>query len=273
MFAEGSKVTEIGAKAFSASALDSIEIPATVTKIGDDCFKNCESLNSVTYKGTTEIANSIFEGCKQLKTNKIRLEAGYDSIIFGGLSVCAVSGKEGELEYTIQRGSNTLVLEGASIPDYEEGKPKPWAKCLQFVTVVEIGEKVTSVGAFSFEKLATLKTLNLPDGLQKIGPNAFRDCVALESISKVPSTITEVGDRAFSGCKALSGFTLPNGVKKVGSFAFDGCSVASSLNIPATVEEIGEGVFRGCASLAQVEIPSGITKVPKSLFDGFKFKT
>ena len=267
-FAPGCKVEEIKAKAFAASALDSIEIPALVTKIGDDCFKNCEQLNSVTYKGTTEISNSIFEGCTQLKPSELHLEAGYASLNFGGLSVCQVSGKVGELEYTVQRGSNTLELEGAPLPDYEQGKPKPWDKCIQFITTVDIREKVTSIGAYSFENVQTLRTVNFPDDLKIIGGNAFTGCTSLESIPKVPSTITEIGDSAFSGCKSLQSFATPAGLKKIGNFVFDGCSSAKTISIPASVSEIGEASFRGCSSLSAMDIPFSVTKITKSLFEG-----
>ena len=267
-FAPGCKVEEIKAKAFATTALDSIEIPALVTKIGNDCFKDCKELNSVTYKGTTEISNSIFEGCAALKPSELHLEAGYVSLNFGGLSVCQVSGKVGEFEYSVVRGSNTLVLEGAPMPDYEQGKPKPWDKCIQFITTVDIKEKVTSIGAYSFEKVQTLKSVNFPDDLKIIGSNAFTGCTSLESIPKVPSTITEIGDSAFSGCKSLQSFATPAGLKKIGNFVFDGCSSAKTISIPASVAEIGEASFRGCSSLSEAEIPFSVTKITKSLFEG-----
>lgn len=44
-------------------------IPSGTTKIGDDTFRNCELLSSVTIPDTvTEIGGSAFNGCKSLET-------------------------------------------------------------------------------------------------------------------------------------------------------------------------------------------------------------
>ena len=59
-----------------------ITIPTSVRSFGRGCFENCASLNSVTYMGSAEPADSIFAGCSSLKTVTVR--DSHESCYFGG---------------------------------------------------------------------------------------------------------------------------------------------------------------------------------------------
>lgn len=64
------EVTVIGSQAFSGcKGLESITIPATITRIGDYAFYNCENLTSVIIPNTvTNIGYDAFAYCKKLKS-------------------------------------------------------------------------------------------------------------------------------------------------------------------------------------------------------------
>ena len=60
-------VTSIGDSAFSGSSLEDIELPDSVTSIGTDAFLNCLSLKSVKLSGgLTSIEDTAFAFCKSL---------------------------------------------------------------------------------------------------------------------------------------------------------------------------------------------------------------
>jgi hypothetical protein len=66
-------VTEIGRGAFfGCSGLTSVEIPVSVTKIGDEAFKNCYNLNIVidNTKNNVKVGKDAFEGCKSMTWKK-----------------------------------------------------------------------------------------------------------------------------------------------------------------------------------------------------------
>lgn len=74
---------------FEGSGLSSVEIPATVTKFGEACFRNCKSLTTVTYLGHAEAPSSVFDGCDALKDVTVPDDYQYDE--FGGYRLKGLS--------------------------------------------------------------------------------------------------------------------------------------------------------------------------------------
>lgn len=101
------------------------------------------------------------------------------------------------------------------------------------------------------------KRIVLPEGLQKIGYAAFKNCAALEEI-KLPTSLEVIENEAFSKCESLREIHLPNMLKRIGSMAFHKCTALTSLEIPSSVDYIGLSVFCGCESLKRVYIPNTI---------------
>lgn len=67
------EVTSIGSWAFAGfSSLTSIEIPSSVTYIGESAFNECENLNVVidNSKENIKVGNDAFLGCKSVKYSK-----------------------------------------------------------------------------------------------------------------------------------------------------------------------------------------------------------
>ena len=65
---KGAMLGAIGENAFSGCiALKSIEIPETVKTIYSNAFSGCSKLENVIFKGTVELRDSVFSGCKQIK--------------------------------------------------------------------------------------------------------------------------------------------------------------------------------------------------------------
>ena len=173
-------VTSIGDDAFKyCSSLESITIPDSVTSIGNKAFYGCESLKSVTIgKSVTSIGFEAFRGCKSLTS--ITIPASVTSIGWSAFSWCT-------------------SLTSITIPD-----------------------NVTSIGNYAFSGCTSLTSITIPASVTSIGGSAFKDCESLASIT-IPASVTSIGEYAFDGCESLKSITIPDSVTKIGKEAFSRC--------------------------------------------------
>ena len=105
----------------------------------------------------------------------------------------------------------------------------------------------------------------IPDGVTRIGEEAFRCCEALASVS-IPKGVTEIGESAFCWCFGLQSVAIPDSVTRIGYGAFEGCMALASISIPEGVTEIGYGAFKCCTALSSVSIPEGVTRIGYGAF-------
>ena len=85
-----------------------------------------------------------------------------------------------------------------------------------------------------------------------IDDSLFEGCRSLKIVD-LPARLSRIGRRAFKGCVSLASVILPVGVKEVGLDAFAGCSSLSRIAIPKDMRELeDEEVFGGCDSLTDI---------------------
>ena len=234
-------VTKIGQEAFYAcTGLTAIAIPESVTKIEASTFANCIALKDVTIpESVTEIGNYAFQFCDNL--TDITIPESVTRI--GNMAFCA-------------SGLNSITIPA---PVTEIGN---WAfgSChsLTEIVVQPENEAYAAIDNVLFDKRT--KTLVLypegladpvyiiPDGILKIGNNAFAYCSKLTGVM-IPESVTEIGERAFSSCRSLTDITIPESVTKIGKFAFNSCQGLTGMTLPKSVAEIGNQAFDGCKNL------------------------
>ncbi|MBR2867892.1 MAG: leucine-rich repeat protein [Clostridia bacterium] len=97
-----------------------------------------------------------------------------------------------------------------------------------------------------------IKTVNISDGVESVGNNAFSCCVSLESVN-LPESVADIGINAFRDCEALDELMIPEETVSVGAFAFY-ASGLDKVDIPASVESIGVNAFGWCADLEKITV-------------------
>ena len=117
-------------------------------------------------------------------------------------------------------------------------------------------EGVTRIGKDAFEYAVNLQSVELPSTIRAIDEAAFYSCINLDlNPCILPDSLLTIGDKAFFGCKKISEVVLPHGLRKIGEWVFNG-TMLKSINLPESLEEIGTFAFLG-VYLEEVSIPSG----------------
>lgn len=89
------------------------------------------------------------------------------------------------------------------------------------VTIDGINYQVREIAAAAFSGNSNISTVSIPEGVVKIGANAFYECLTLMNVY-CPDTLEEIGANAFSGCTRLKNLYLGASLKKIGENAFNG---------------------------------------------------
>ncbi len=130
------------------------------------------------------------------------------------------------------------------------------------------GQEVISIANEAFRD-DDLFSLNLPEGLQVIGVNAF----SYNNLSDVviPSTVTEIKDGAFYNNSYLSSLTLNEGLLFIGENAFHGGSL-TELAIPNSVTEIDRYAFKS-NDISNLSFGNGLTTIAFGAFSSNELET
>lgn len=158
---------------------------------------------------------------------------------------------------------------------------------------VEFSGSFTELTQRAFYNFRNLTSISIPDGIEKIGSDAFSHCENLSHVV-IPVSATMFVDGAFYDCPLLTtagpigsncniefGWTdtipacafkglyslteivFPDNLKTIGVSAFTGTGL-TQVEIPSPVTEIGGLAFSGCNSLTKITIPNTVTTIGSS---------
>lgn len=145
--------TNIRTGAFYYSPVTSVEIPNSVTEIGNYAFQYCSQLASVTMgNGVTSIGASAFLGCSSL----INIEMP-NSVTTVGSHVFA--------------GCSSLV--SIKISNSIKGMTNYMFQNCSSLTSIEIPNSITSMGNSVFNACSSLTNVTIPSSVTSIGANAL----------------------------------------------------------------------------------------------------
>ena len=188
-------VTSIGNHAFyGCNGLTSVEFPSNLSSIGDWAFASCSGLTSVDLPSSiTKMGEYVFYNCKNLSSVKLPSE------------ITAIS---------------KSALEG----------------CISLKNI-ELPAGITSIAENAFSQCRNLQNINLPSGITTIGYGAFWNCSNLTNVI-LPSALTSIGTLAFVHCSNLANVTLSSNITSIGSSAFSDCKSLKNLTISKDVTSI-----------------------------------
>jgi hypothetical protein len=124
-----------------------------------------------------------------------------------------------------------------------------------------------------------LTNVTIPNGVARIGSNAFAYCFGLTNIA-IPSSVINIGDWAFIGCNGLSAINVSIGnpaYSSVNGILFDKTqntliqcpqAKAGNFEVPESVTSIGRQAFDSCINLTGVFFHRNPPALGSSVFDG-----
>lgn len=207
-------VDTVRKKSFSPnSTIHCVEIPKSVTYIGDEAFCNCKGLKRIIiHGGNKKFRPFSFYNCTELK-----------DVYFEG-----------------------TLREWMSLNIFPNGSPLFQFANLyingELLTDLVTPEEVYEIEPSAFSRCSSLKSVLVRSDIYSIGEGAFLGCEALKS-AIIKDEVEIIGEGAFYSCAELETVVLGEGIKSIGKSAFDYCPSLKTIAIPDSVEQIEKNAF------------------------------
>ena len=166
-------VKTISYAAFMMSALTSISIPVSVTKIDDYAFEYCSKLDVIFYAGTKEQWNSItVVGDFSQRYNYLKAA----DVFYDSTNNQFVSGTCGENAlWALNTVTGVLTISGTGpMATYNLIAQIPWASYRTLIKQVVINNGITSICMYAFYECENLESVSIPASLTQIGLDACK---------------------------------------------------------------------------------------------------
>ena len=130
---------------------------------------------------------------------------------------------------------------------------------------VVLPKTIKSIGKRAFG-YSNIQRINLPEGLETIDDEAFRDCSSLE-LAELPSTVKHLGNKAFDRCGSITISALPESIETLGSSVFGGLlrpREMVSFSLPDNLTEIPDSMFHDRWGMKELHFPANLKKIGKA---------
>ncbi len=171
----------------------STKIPKSVKSIGDNAFKDCDSLSSIEFSRVVSIGDNAFTGCSHLSSIEV---LDYGIIANNAFTNCSslnsikVRWRNGSPHVYYSKDNNNAII----------GKYRD-----------NLNKLIVGCGS-----------TKIPDNVTRINDEAFRGCDSLSSI-EIPNSVIYIGNYAFEGCSNLSSIEIPSSTNQIEINAFNNC--------------------------------------------------
>ena len=231
----GYTVIRIGDFAFSGCEISEVEIPNTITSIGNSAFNQCSNLSHVSIpESMKSIGADCFEWCESLSSLSIP-----DSVVeigSGAFRFCKNLS-------SIKLSANIKTIKNCTFED-----------CRSLMSI-DIPEGVTSIEYLAFAGCESLCEVRIPSGVRIIASNTFSHCTKLANVY-IPEGVTKIEENAFRYTK-ISTITLPNSINFIAPLAFYNCEqLTKVISHITTTSHIGQDSFNEANRITLI-VPKG----------------
>ncbi|MCR5707567.1 MAG: leucine-rich repeat domain-containing protein [Ruminococcus sp.] len=186
------------------------------------------------------------------------------------LPLPAESAEEPQYEYTIINNEATITgYKGEpvyiDIPETIEGcqvvelRDNAFYEC-STLKHIDLPDTLIKIGHHCFYACSALEEINVPESVTDIGMGCFCGCTELSSAS-LPDTLTSLPESCFRSCTSLADFTVPAGVTRIGAFCFSSCTSLKNVSLSSSLKGVGDCSFYMCSSLKGVYVPPSVSDI------------
>lgn len=235
--------------------IDTIVLPASVSRLGQNAFMYCTNLKSINLPATQKtLPVSFLEGCTSLES--IELPATLTTVsadaFYGCMKLANVNLHEGLTTIGLRAFYNCKLTE-ITVPSTVTSIGNSAFKGNPTTTIVWKPKSCTigsddSAPFYSTNSQVTSFTFG--DSVQVI-PAYLCKYMKIDSIA-IPATVTSIGQSAFMYCTNLKRFEFPQGIKTVATSVLEGCTALEEVTIPSSVTTINQDAFYNCSALQAI---------------------
>lgn len=154
---------------------------------------------------------------------------------------------EGELKEVTYLGLTYTYNTSSKIATVVKGENYNELKIVSIPSTIPVEGTEYPVKAIAGRAFSStpITSVEIADGLETIGQEAFSNCEQLSRIS-LPSTLVTIESSAFNNCRRLAGITIPASVKTIGNNALSGCYNLETIEVAdgnEAYESLGSNVI------------------------------
>lgn len=223
---------------------NSIEIPTTVTNLGDGAFYQCEALKRIyIYGNITSIGQETFRNCSALEF--ILLPPTLEEIGNYAFSGCT-------------------NLEDLTLPETLVSIGERAFQFCQKLKYLTIPDSVKTISAYAFSQCRNIIELNIGSGVEELGSSAFADVTPtklnikdiaqwcnLKTYGNASNPLAKAQKLYLNG-SLVENLIIPDGVTAISRYAFMNCTSIKIVTIPESMKTINSSAFNNCTNLKKV---------------------
>lgn len=183
------------------TGIRTLEVPASVRKIGPYAFRGCYNLDTIVVASAN---------------------AYYDS--------------RSDCNALCETATNTLMVgcNNTRIPSsiHHIGE-SAFRRCIR-LQHIDLPSCLQTIGREAFHACESLKKAILPIGIRQLEDYTFTACTGLDSLI-CGDSLRSIGIRAIAGCTSLKHMLLPASLRKMDLYAFAGCSTLERIDLIAPI--------------------------------------